>query len=168
MREEKDGLDDRNAQNWPRFQTIVSFLHSGTRARAWRLMRETIDGWQAQRRTGSASTFRFRFAARSALIATLPRACIRPADHARYVDRVIEDLRGAGAWAAEMGVALPRGVDTIYFGGGTPSVLAPELVARLFAAIRAEFAIDSDAEITVECAPDRLAMRRSMRWPPPV
>ncbi len=77
-------------------------------------------------------------------------------DHARYVDRVIEDLRGAGAWAAEMGVALPRGVDTIYFGGGTPSVLAPELVARLFAAIRAEFAIDSDAEITVECAPGQI------------
>ncbi|HZB87313.1 MAG TPA: radical SAM family heme chaperone HemW [Terracidiphilus sp.] len=78
-------------------------------------------------------------------------------DHARYVDRLIADLRGAGAWAAEMGVALPRAVDTIYLGGGTPSLLEPELVARLFAAMRAEFAVEADAEITVECAPGQIA-----------
>ncbi len=77
-------------------------------------------------------------------------------DHARYVDRLIEDLRGAGAWAAGTGVALPRAVDTIYFGGGTPSVLEPDLIARLFAAIRAEFAVEPDAEITVECAPGQI------------
>lgn len=77
-------------------------------------------------------------------------------DHGRYVDRLVDDLRGAGAWAAEMGVALPRAVDTIYFGGGTPSVLEPELVARLFAAMRAEFALDADAEITMECAPGQI------------
>ena len=28
-------------------------------------------------------------------------------DHARYVDRLIEDLSGSGEWAAKMGVALP-------------------------------------------------------------
>ncbi|HVZ84840.1 MAG TPA: radical SAM family heme chaperone HemW [Terracidiphilus sp.] len=78
-------------------------------------------------------------------------------DHARYLDRLIEDMRGAGSWAAEMGVNLPRRVDTIYLGGGTPSLLEPELIARLFAAIRAEFSVDPDAEITVECAPGQLA-----------
>jgi oxygen-independent coproporphyrinogen III oxidase len=79
------------------------------------------------------------------------------ADHARYIDRVIEDMTGAAAWAAKMSVDLPRRVDTIYLGGGTPSLLAPELLARLFAAIRAQFDVDADAEITVECAPGQLA-----------
>jgi oxygen-independent coproporphyrinogen-3 oxidase len=47
-------------------------------------------------------------------------------------------------------------VDTVYLGGGTPSLLAPDLLTRLFAAMRAEFAFDSEAEITVECAPGQL------------
>ena len=56
-----------------------------------------------------------------------------------------------------MGVELPRRVDTVYLGGGTPSLLAPELLARLFAALRSEFEFDRNAEITVECAPGQLA-----------
>ena len=78
-------------------------------------------------------------------------------EHARYVDRLIADMAGAGNWAARMGVELPRRVDTVYLGGGTPSLLAPELLARLFRAIRAEFDLEPDAEITVECAPGQLA-----------
>jgi oxygen-independent coproporphyrinogen-3 oxidase len=53
-------------------------------------------------------------------------------------------------------VDLPRRIDTIYFGGGTPVLLAPELFTRIFAAIREQFAVDADAEITVECAPAQL------------
>jgi oxygen-independent coproporphyrinogen-3 oxidase len=56
-----------------------------------------------------------------------------------------------------MGVHLPRRVDTVYFGGGTPSLLSPALLHQLFAAMRAEFNFDSDAEITVECAPGQIA-----------
>ncbi|MGA3333626.1 MAG: radical SAM family heme chaperone HemW [Terracidiphilus sp.] len=78
------------------------------------------------------------------------------ADHARYVERAIADLSGAGAWAAARGAELPRRVDTVYLGGGTPSLLAPELLARLFAAMHAEFDLDAEAEITVECAPGQL------------
>jgi oxygen-independent coproporphyrinogen-3 oxidase len=77
-------------------------------------------------------------------------------DHERYVDRVIEDMAAAGAWAAGMGVGLPRRVDTVYLGGGTPSLLAPGLITRLFAALRAEFVWEPDAEVTVECAPGQL------------
>lgn len=79
------------------------------------------------------------------------------AEHARYITRVIEDMTDARAWAEGMGAQLPRRVDTVYLGGGTPSLLAPELVAQLFGAIRAEFALDPEAEITVECAPGQLA-----------
>ncbi|MGA2349705.1 MAG: radical SAM family heme chaperone HemW [Terracidiphilus sp.] len=78
-------------------------------------------------------------------------------EHARYVSRLIEDIAGAGNWAARMGVQLPRRVDTVYLGGGTPSLLAPELLTRLFDAMRSEFEFEPDAEITVECAPGQIA-----------
>jgi oxygen-independent coproporphyrinogen-3 oxidase len=78
-------------------------------------------------------------------------------EHARYVERVIAETERAGRWAAEMGAELPRVVDTVYLGGGTPSLLEPELIARLFGAMRAEFALAADAEITVECAPGQIA-----------
>jgi oxygen-independent coproporphyrinogen-3 oxidase len=78
-------------------------------------------------------------------------------EHSRYVDVVIAEMNGTGRWAEGMGLELPRSVDTIYLGGGTPSVLEPELVARLFEAIHAEFAVEANAEITVECAPGQLS-----------
>lgn len=75
----------------------------------------------------------------------------------RYVSRLIEDLRGAAEWAVGMGVELPRRVDTVYLGGGTPSLLAPELITSLFAGLHNALDIDPDAEITMECAPGQLA-----------
>ena len=56
-----------------------------------------------------------------------------------------------------MGVELPRIVDTVYLGGGTPSLLAAELLARIFDAMRSAFDFDFGAEITVECAPGQLS-----------
>ncbi|MGA2848645.1 MAG: radical SAM family heme chaperone HemW [Terracidiphilus sp.] len=78
-------------------------------------------------------------------------------EHGRYVERLIEDLGTAGNWAGQMGLDLPRRVDTVYLGGGTPSLLEPELLARLFGALRAQFDVEPDAEITVECAPGQIA-----------
>ena len=71
-------------------------------------------------------------------------------DHGRYVERVIEDLTSARDWATGLGAELPLRVDSVYLGGGTPNLLAPELLVRLFAAMRAEFDLDADAEITME------------------
>ena len=56
-----------------------------------------------------------------------------------------------------MGADLPRLVDTVYLGGGTPSLLEPELLSKLFATLRGEFDVDPDAEITMECAPGQIA-----------
>ncbi|MGB6686605.1 MAG: radical SAM family heme chaperone HemW [Terracidiphilus sp.] len=78
-------------------------------------------------------------------------------EHERYVERLIEDLAGAGDWAARVGVELPGRVDTIYMGGGTPSLLALSLISRLFAAVRAELDVEPGAEITMECAPGQIA-----------
>jgi oxygen-independent coproporphyrinogen-3 oxidase len=66
-------------------------------------------------------------------------------------------MQSARKRSENLGVELPTRVDTIYFGGGTPSLLEADLIAELFAAIRSEFRFEPDAEITMECAPGQLA-----------
>lgn len=78
-------------------------------------------------------------------------------EHRRYVDRLTEDLSEAAAWAERAGVDLPRRVDTVYLGGGTPSLLEPDLIASLFGTIKKEFVVAPEAEVTVECAPGQIA-----------
>lgn len=46
-----------------------------------------------------------------------------------------------------------RAVGTVYFGGGTPSVLGAERLCRILGAVQASFAVQADAEITAECNP---------------
>jgi oxygen-independent coproporphyrinogen-3 oxidase len=76
--------------------------------------------------------------------------------HARYVSRMGQDLRGIRSRAKHWGAALPNTVDSIYFGGGTPSLLSPELMRKIFVDLRREFAVMPTAEITMECAPGQL------------
>lgn len=44
-------------------------------------------------------------------------------------------------------------IDTIYFGGGTPSILPPDLIIRALNAVKANFTLNSDIEITLEANP---------------
>ena len=74
----------------------------------------------------------------------------------RYIDRVLEDLSAIHEKAAHWNAELPEIVDSVYLGGGTPSLLPPDLIRRLFSAMRREFVVLPNAEITVECAPGQL------------
>src|SRR5208282_6312908 len=71
----------------------------------------------------------------------------------RYVEQVCAEVMAAERIARELGGSLERGVDSIYLGGGTPSVLAPKQLERLFQAVCNNFDVNRAAEITVECAP---------------
>jgi oxygen-independent coproporphyrinogen III oxidase len=73
-----------------------------------------------------------------------------------YVDRVIADIERAPTVVQEVEAELPREVNSIYLGGGTPSTLAPEQLVQLFDAVRKDFSVLPDAEVTVECAPGTL------------
>ena len=73
-----------------------------------------------------------------------------------YVARVIEDIGRAHETASELGCFLDATVDSIYLGGGTPSILDGAQLLRIFQAVRQQFAVANDAEITVECAPGTL------------
>jgi oxygen-independent coproporphyrinogen III oxidase len=74
-----------------------------------------------------------------------------------YVERVCEEIGNARAAAGLLGAHLPRAVDTLYFGGGTPSLLSAVQFRRIFERLRGEFELASDAEITLECAPGQLS-----------
>jgi oxygen-independent coproporphyrinogen III oxidase len=74
-----------------------------------------------------------------------------------YVDRVCEEIRGARIAARGLAARLDRSVDSVYFGGGTPSLLSPEQFRQIFGALRSEFDLQGEAEITLECAPGQLA-----------
>jgi len=74
----------------------------------------------------------------------------------RYVDRVYLDIQNAEHTAEEMEGRFEREVDTIYLGGGTPTVLDPAQLRRIFDAVRDQFTVHPDAEVTVECAPGTL------------
>ncbi len=76
--------------------------------------------------------------------------------HERYVARLEDDLRAIRSRARTWDATLPAAVDSIYLGGGTPTLLSPALLRRLFIALRREFAILPTAEITVECAPGQI------------
>jgi oxygen-independent coproporphyrinogen III oxidase len=73
-----------------------------------------------------------------------------------YVVRLLEDIADARQFAAQLGCALEETADSIYLGGGTPSILDAEQLRRIFAATRDHFTVTPDAEITVECAPGTL------------
>jgi len=74
----------------------------------------------------------------------------------RYVDRVCSDIANAPQVADDMGGQMQRAVDSIYLGGGTPTVLEAPQLERVFSTVRAHFDVKPDAEVTVECAPGTL------------
>ena len=73
-----------------------------------------------------------------------------------YVARLLEDIANARELASELGCSIDDTADSIFLGGGTPSILEPAQLQRIFAAVRNQFAVTPDAEITVECAPGTL------------
>ncbi|MBW3594737.1 MAG: radical SAM family heme chaperone HemW [Actinobacteria bacterium] len=65
---------------------------------------------------------------------------------APYVDAVIADI--------ERDERVGRSVTSVFFGGGTPTLLTPHQLARILEAIGARFGIATDAEITAEANPE--------------
>jgi oxygen-independent coproporphyrinogen-3 oxidase len=75
----------------------------------------------------------------------------------RYVDHVVADMESAEVTAESTGGQFERAIDSIYLGGGTPSILDSHQLERIFVTIRQNFCLRQDTEITVECAPGTLS-----------
>ena len=70
----------------------------------------------------------------------------------RYVSALVEEIRSS-RYAGQF-------VDTIYFGGGTPSLLQPSQLDRILNALHECFAIDQAPEITIEINPGSLNVEK--------
>ena len=68
----------------------------------------------------------------------------------RYVRALLTEIRNAGDGSS---------ADSIYFGGGTPSLLEPSEVAAVIQACRESWAVAGDAEITLEANPETVSLQ---------
>ena len=66
---------------------------------------------------------------------------------AQYIDALLEDLQ------SDMAAVQGRALTSIFFGGGTPSLFAPDQVGRLLEGVRRQIAFDPQIEITLEANP---------------
>ena len=88
---------------------------------------------------------------------------------ARYEDALLTEIEQlADRGRPGNGIDLPpqrgRHVDTIYLGGGTPSLLPASSLERILAAIRRFFAVDSAVEITLEANPETVSRAAAEAW----
>jgi oxygen-independent coproporphyrinogen-3 oxidase len=72
------------------------------------------------------------------------------ASQAAYASTAVEEVRLARRVLGDADVAA----GTVFLGGGTPTLLPPDDLARLLAAVRDELGVRSDAEVTTEANPD--------------
>lgn len=66
---------------------------------------------------------------------------------AQYIDALLEDLQN------DLAAAQGRALTSIFFGGGTPSLFAPDQIGRLLEGVRRQIPFDSGIEITLEANP---------------
>jgi oxygen-independent coproporphyrinogen-3 oxidase len=78
----------------------------------------------------------------------------------KYLDRVCAEIRTAPETARQMDGVIEPGVDSVYFGGGTPTLLEITQLESMFVSIRQNFNLLPNAEITVECAPGTLSAEK--------
>jgi putative oxygen-independent coproporphyrinogen III oxidase len=71
-----------------------------------------------------------------------------------YVEALLADLDAQAPWAHG------RPIESVFLGGGTPSLFPPESIARLLEEARARLTIDPDAEITLEANPGTVEQAR--------
>jgi putative oxygen-independent coproporphyrinogen III oxidase len=77
-----------------------------------------------------------------------------PAPDASYIDALIRDFD------AQLPQVKDRRIDTVFFGGGTPSLFQPEDFSRLLGALRERITFARDAEVTMEANPGTIERGR--------
>jgi oxygen-independent coproporphyrinogen-3 oxidase len=71
-----------------------------------------------------------------------------------YIDALIDDFE------RELPLVEGRSIETVFFGGGTPSLFAPEEIARLLQSLRQRIEFAANAEITLEANPGTIERGR--------
>src|SRR5690606_33307317 len=79
----------------------------------------------------------------------------------QYLDAVLTEWR---LWQEHPVVANWIGTNTIYLGGGTPSLLPADALSELVATFTAGRPLAVDAEVTLEANPDDVTADRALAW----
>lgn len=82
-----------------------------------------------------------------------------PETRARFVEHLLAEIR---TWGSDRG--LFSEIDTIYFGGGTPSALTPEQIAQILVAVREHLSIREDPWISFEANPEDVTPESARAW----
>jgi len=101
------------------------------------------------------------FCARRCTYCDFAIAVRRSVPSAAFVEAI---LREWAVWRADPAWASSPAIDTIYFGGGTPSRLEPSAVARILGALRSDRPIEPGAEVTLEANPDDVTAAAAKLW----
>lgn len=68
-----------------------------------------------------------------------------------YTACVLREIEAVAAWSRAVGLSAP--LETVFFGGGTPSLAEPGHLIALLASLRSQFGLSPDAEMTLEANP---------------
>lgn len=74
-------------------------------------------------------------------------------DTSRYIDILLREIQSTHEYLGGKNELNRLPIETLYFGGGTPSLLSIDSVERIIQALDSSFGIDSNAEITFEADP---------------
>lgn len=75
-----------------------------------------------------------------------------------YVDALIREIEFVGNYPITQSPNHPTPVHTVFFGGGTPSLLSPKQFEAILQAVGDHFRLTADAEITIEANPGTCSM----------
>lgn len=83
-------------------------------------------------------------------------------EKAEYIDALLKEIEFYALDDADFGSQYA--VSTIFFGGGTPSILEPDKIGQIIEAIRNRFDMDNNPEITIECNPGTATSEKLAQW----
>lgn len=81
---------------------------------------------------------------------------VRPEEQARYFSALYDEIESKGDKTRE--------VDTIYIGGGTPSVVEPEFIEKTLKTIEKCFNLSKNCEVSIECNPNSVSEDKLKRY----
>jgi oxygen-independent coproporphyrinogen-3 oxidase len=85
---------------------------------------------------------------------------VAPDRYQPYAEVVCREIAESASLDATAGAAT---VDSVYFGGGTPSLLDPSALGKMIATLREHYRFDP-AEITLEADPETITAEKSAAW----
>jgi coproporphyrinogen III oxidase-like Fe-S oxidoreductase len=126
----------------------------------------------AQKKAATVALAEFRVSPPLALYVHVPW-CVQKCPYCDFnsheAGETIPEREYVAALIADLQSALPliwgRPVQTVFFGGGTPSLLSPAAIDELLAAFRALAMLAPDAEITLEANPGTVEAEKFRRFP---